>query len=115
LGNLPDTQIVVLAIEEALRTKKWQEQELTPPQLSLLQRVWEHLEKGVALGLDEAVNLRNREVSERLKKRAREEMMSGDRHSYDSGDYRGNLAVEIKIPPVITQVDHFLAPEYQPH
>ena len=115
LGTLPDTQIVVLSLRQALDTQSWQGQKLTGPQLELLQRVWQHIEKGVALGLDEAVNIRNREVSEIIKKLSSEEMMSGDPHSFDSGDYRGNLAVSEKKHFPARQVKSFFTPEYVPH
>ncbi len=115
LGNLPDTQAVVLAVDEALRTKEWNGNKLSETQLELLQRVWNHIEKGVSLGLDEAVNLKNRELSEKLKKKSREEMMDGDQHSHDTGDYRGNMAILEHSPSRYGNSQSFYVPEYTPH
>lgn len=116
LGDLPDTQVVVLAIDEALRTKEWNGNKLSDEQVELLQRVWNHIDKGVGLGLDEAVNLKNRELSERLKRKTPiEEMINEFEHSHDTGDYRGNLAVLEHTPEVYGNAHSFYVPEYVPH
>lgn len=115
LGGNADTQQVVLAVDEALRTKQWRDRKLSTSELQLLQKVWNHLTQGIALGIDEAVNLKNRQVTERIKQKKAESMLLGVGFDFVSGDYRGNMAIGKFDPDPLSksiEVDH---PEYIPH
>lgn len=95
LGNFVDTQEIVLAIGEALETGVWQGKKISLQQHKLLERVLEFISRGVSFGVDEAVSLRNRRVTDAERKRYARESAENDKKveiwSYYSGDYRGLL------------------------
>ncbi len=118
LGDFPDTQEIVLALSEALETRTLKGKKLSPSHLHFLQKAYDFISEGVQLGVDEAVSLRNRDITDReLKKNAPEVW------SFYSGDYRGQMIGETEaerkkhplMPSVTGDPKLMIDEKYVPH
>jgi len=95
LGNTPDTKEIVLAISEALETRSFKRKQLNNHQIKLLINVFNFITRGVELGVDVAVSLQERMVTDREtvnNQRKRNELRDYyNNWSFYTGDYRGQL------------------------
>jgi hypothetical protein len=92
LGNFPKTQDIVLAVDEAIDKKSHQGAQLQAEELSLLKNVFGFISEGVSLGLDEGVDIRNREIADAFVKQKFLER-TGDLREWNfySGFYGGDF------------------------
>lgn len=98
IGNRPDTQEIVMALSDAVDKKSFKGKALSAKDIQLLQRVLKFIGEGVSLGIDEAVSLKLRRLTDAETKQTAQSRSetenSAESWSFYSGDYRGQVIGE---------------------